>query len=435
MTQTFWLTASVLILLAMCFIVAPLVFHRSGRRAALDLRNQNLLAYRTRIAELDVEYEAGNVDEETYQQLKDDLAGAILDDVPDADQGVVDKVPEGVRGRKDAVAFVMASLVAIPVASVLLYQEWGAKAAVEQFRAMQQMSAEAGAGGMAAAIPDLAARLRDRLEASPENPEGWGMLARTYMQMEQYADAAWAYQRLAENIAADSPFRSVALGLSAQARFFDSQGEVTPAVRNSIDEALALNPDEVNALGLLAFSAFHKGDFEGAIRHWERVAEVEPDHPRIADIRQGIARAYQELGREAPTPVASIQPSEDEAGSAGVTVRVELAGAFVDDIPRDAILFLFAREAGAAANSPPLAVARLPAAELPTVVRLDDRYVMRPGARVSTASEVMVAARISRSGNAMPEAGDWQGALKSPVAVSNKEQPLTTLLIDQQLTN
>jgi cytochrome c-type biogenesis protein CcmH len=435
MIDMFWITSAVLILVALAFVAYPLFSYEPGKRAETDVRNQNLLAYRTRMAELDADYDAGNVDEETYQQLKDELAGAMLDDVPDADQGVVNTAPEEGRGRRGAVAIVMASLVAIPVASVLLYQQWGAKAGVEQFRAMQQMSAQGG-GGMAE-IPELAERLRDRLEASPDNPEGWGMLARTYMQMEQYADAAWAYQRLAANLEADSPFRAVSLGLAAQAGFFDSQGEITPTVRNRIDEALAINPDEVNALGLLAFSAFHKSDFEEAIRHWERIVEVEPDHPRIADIRQGIERAYQELGREAPAAVASAQPPPDEAeaGSAGVTVRVELADAFADDIPRDAILFLFAREAGAAANSPPLAVARLAAADLPAVVRLDDRYAMRPSARVSAVSEVMVAARVSRSGNAMPQAGDWQGSLESPIAVSNTELPPTTLIIDQLLTD
>jgi cytochrome c-type biogenesis protein CcmH len=434
MIDIFWITAAVLILVALAFVAYPLLSYKAGKRAETDVRNQNLLAYRTRMAELDAEYEAGNVDEETYQQLKDELAGAMLDDVPDADRGVINTTPAEGRGRKGAVAIVMASLVAIPVASVLLYQQWGAKAGVEQFHAMQQMSAQGGSGSMAQ-ISDLAAQLRDRLEASPDNPEGWGMLARTYMQLEEYKDAAWVYHRLAEQLEGDDPFRAVALGLSAQARFFDSQGEVTLSVQETIDEALAINPDEVNSLGLLAFSAFHKGNFEEAIRHWERITEVAPEHPRIADIRQGIERAYQELGREAPAPVAGTQPEQEEAGSAGITVRVELADAFIGDIPQDAILFLFAREAGAAENSPPLAVARLSASDLPTVVRLDDRYAMRPSAKVSSVSEVIVAARVSRSGNAMAQAGDWQGALKSPVAVSSKEQPLTTLVIDQQLTN
>ena len=432
MIDTFWITTAVLILVALAFVAYPLFSYKPGKRAETDVRNQNLLAYRTRMAELGGDYEAGNVDEETYQQLKDELAGAMLDDVPDADEGIVNTAPREGRGRGGAVAIVVTSLVAIPVASVLLYRQWGAKAGVEQFRVMQQMS---GQGGDMAEVSDLTAQLRDRLEASPDNPEGWNMLARTYMQIEQYADAAWAYQKLAGSLEADSPSRAVSLGMSAQAGFFDSQGEITLTVRNRIDEALAINPDEVNALGLLAFTAFRNGDFEEAIHRWERIVEIEPDHPRTEDIRQGIETAYQELGREAPVAVVSSQSGQDKSGSAGVTVRVELAEAFTDDIPRDAILFLFARESGVAANSPPLAVARLPAADLPAVVRLDDRYAMRPSVKVSAASEVMVAARISRSGNAMPQTGDWQGSLESPLAVSNNEQSPTTLVIDQQLKN
>ena len=85
MTQTFWLTAAVMIILALAFVIAPLFFHRSGRRAELDLRNQNLLAYRSRMAELDREFEAGAMDEDSYRQLREELAGSMLDDVPDAD--------------------------------------------------------------------------------------------------------------------------------------------------------------------------------------------------------------------------------------------------------------------------------------------------------------------------------------------------------------
>ncbi len=423
MTQTFWLTAAVLILLALTFVIAPLFFHRSGRRAELDLRNQNLLAYRSRMAELEREFDSGAMDEDSYRQLREELAGSMLDDVPDADRGVLDS-PEQAKGGKSSVAVVLASLVIIPAAAVFLYQQWGALDDVEQFRAMQEMMAAD--GDRLGQMRELTAQLRERLEENPDNTDGWAMLGRSYMRLEQYGDAAWAFERLAGSIDGDNNGKAVAWGLSAQAQFFLSRGGMTPEVSATIEKARSLNPDEVNSLGLLGIHAFSQENYEEAIRYWERIAEVAPDHPQIGSIRQGIEQAYQRLGREAPAREESV------ASGPGVTVRVEIAEAFRDEVPEDTTVFVLARNAEGG-GGPPLAVARLTAGQLPADVRLDDRFSMSPQAKLSDASEVRVQARLSRSGNARPQAGDWEGQLDEPVPVNGDGADPVTLVIDTRL--
>ncbi|MDK8463970.1 c-type cytochrome biogenesis protein CcmI [Marinobacter sp. SS13-12] len=424
MTQTFWLTAAVMIVLALAFIIAPLFFHRSGRRAELDLRNQNLMAYRSRMSELDREYESGAMDEDSYRQLKEELAGSMLDDVPDADRGMLESPAQVNKGGKSSVAVVLASLVIIPAAAVFLYQQWGALDDVEQFRSMQEMMAAD--GDRLGQMQKLTAQLRERLEENPDNTEGWAMLGRTYMRLEQYSDAAWAFERLAGSIDDDDNGKAVAWGLSAQAQFFLSQGGMTPQVTETIEKARALNPDEVNSLGLLGIYAFSQEDYEGAIRYWERIVDVAPDHPQIGSIRQGIEQAYQRLGREAPADDAAV------ASGPGVTVRVEIAESFRNEVPDDTTLFVFARRAEGQ-GGPPLAVARLTAGQLPTDVRLDDRFNMSPDSKLSDAGEVRVQARLSRSGTARPQAGDWEGELDQPVAVTGNEADPVTLVIDTRL--
>ncbi|KPQ02485.1 c-type cytochrome biogenesis protein CcmI [Marinobacter sp. HL-58] len=423
MTQTFWLTSALLIILALAFIVAPLFFHRSGRRAELDLRNQNLLAYRSRMAELDQEYEAGAMDEESYRQLREELAGSMLDDVPDADRGILES-PAQVKGGKSTVVVVLASLLVVPAAAVFLYQQWGAMDDVEQFRDMQEMAAAD--GDRLGQMQELTAQLRERLEANPENTDGWAMLGRTYMRLEEFSDAAWAFEQLADNIEDDDNGKAVAWGLSAQAQFFGGQGDMSPEVSEAIEKARALNPDEVNALGLLGIYAFGQENYEEAIEYWERIAEVAPDHPQIGSIQRGIEQAYERLGREAPA-------GDTEAASGpGVTVRVEIDETFRDDIPEDTTLFVLARSASGQ-DGPPLAVARLTAGQLPTDVRLDDRFNMSPDNKLSDASEVRVQARLSRSGNARAQAGDWEGQLDDPVPVTADNADPATLVIDTQL--
>ena len=57
----------------------------------------------------------------------------------------------------------------------------------------------------------------------------------------------------------------------------------------------------------------------------------------------------------------------------------------------------------------PLAVLRIPAGELPKEFTLDDSMAMAPGAKLSGAAAVIVEARVSRSGNALPQPGDFAG--------------------------
>lgn len=423
MTQTFWLTAAVLIVLALAFVLAPVFLNRSGRRAEMDLRNQNLLAYRSRMVELDREFEAGALDEESYQQLREELAGSMLEDVPDAERGVIDS-PARAKGGRSAIIIAIASLAIIPAAAVVLYGHWGAIDDVEEFRAMQEIMAAD--GDRRGQMQELTTQLRERLEDNPENTRGWAMLGRSYMRIEQYEDAAWAFKRLAESIEDDENGKAVAWGLSAQAAFFLSQGELNPEVSNAIEKARSLNPDEVNSLGLLGIHAFSQQNFEEAIRYWERIVSVAPNHPQIASIRDGIEQAYQRLGREMP------QGQQSEVSAAGVTVRVEIDEAFRGDIPGDTTLFVLARRSDVQ-GGPPLAVARLTAEQLPMEIRLDDSFSMSAGAKLSEAGEVRLQARLSRTGNASPQAGDWQGTVDQPVPVVEGEGEPVTLVIDTQL--
>ena len=93
----------------------------------------------------------------------------------------------------------------------------------------------------------------------------------------------------------------------------------------------------------------------------------------------------------------------------GATIagRVDVAPVLSAKIAPDDTLFIFAR----AVDGPrmPLAVLRLSARELPKSFTLDDSMGMAPGARLSAAQAVVVEARVSKSGNALPQSGDLSG--------------------------
>lgn len=418
MTTTFWFAAAAMIALALAFIIAPALIHRSRDRADNEVRQQNLIAYRGRMAELDDDYRAGSIDSDTYGQLRDELAGSMLDDV-----AASPSVASVHSRRGGAWLLAMACVLIVPVLAVLLYQHWGALGQVEQWQTMKQMVANR--DGRAEDVGKLADQLNERLKADPDNPQGWGLLGQTYMNLERYADAAQAFEQLARLEAAAPEQAASAWGLVAQARFFANQGTMTPTVSRAVDRARTLNPDEVNALGLLGISAFDQQDYQTAIKYWERIAKVAPDHPQLLAIRKGIIAAYTRLGR--PVPADSAAAVSDR----GVTVEVDMAPDLAGQIPDDTTLFVFARQPDR--QGPPLAIARLTAADLPARVRLNDALSMAPTARISSADQVLVTARLSRSGKAMPQSGDWQGSLGKAVKVGSDPETVNRLVIDHQI--
>ena len=77
----------------------------------------------------------------------------------------------------------------------------------------------------------------------------------------------------------------------------------------------------------------------------------------------------------------------------------------------------------------PLAIQRLQVKDLPAKFRLDDAMAMTPAAKISNFAEVVVGARVSKSGNAMPQTGDLQGISK---AVKTGATGIS-VVIDQQI--
>ena len=299
MPTTFWLSLALLVVLALVFVLQPFVFHRR-RTPVTDRRVQNLNTYRSRLRELEQERDDGLLDESSFETLRDELELSLLRDVDPEEEP---EAQAGHQGRRSLAVMTVLLCVAIPVGAFLLYDELGARQAVAQFRDMQQMR-----GGEVTRqdVESMVEGLRQRLENEPDNPQGWAMLARSYMQLERHDAAARAYRGLAKALERSGEGGAAsAWGLRAQALFVSNDGEITSEVEAAIDRARERNPDEINALSIMGIKAFRDGDFRQAVEHWERILEVAPDHPQADSIREGIAAAYNQLGEPVPSDLRS----------------------------------------------------------------------------------------------------------------------------------
>jgi len=77
----------------------------------------------------------------------------------------------------------------------------------------------------------------------------------------------------------------------------------------------------------------------------------------------------------------------------------------------------------------PLALVKKQVRDLPITFTLDDSMAMSPTAKLSDHGQVIVGARISRSGSPMPQPGDLE-ALSPPVQLGSTG---TSLTIDRRL--
>ena len=110
----------------------------------------------------------------------------------------------------------------------------------------------------------------------------------------------------------------------------------------------------------------------------------------------------------APGAASPAQSVASAGGAVAVRGEVVLAEALRGKVPAGLTLFIIAKSV----NSPgaPVAILRLTTGSWPVSFQLDDTQAMMPGRNLSTAGPVTIEARTSKSGQAMPAPGDFQGA-------------------------
>ena len=284
------------------------------------------------------------------------------------------------------------------------YDARAAKAVAQEHTNTAAASGMPDATQLAAMVEKLAARLK----AEPEDVKGWSMLGRVQLVRGLPAEAVTAYQQALALRTDDASLLTdyaEALGMKNGRTL---AGEPTKL----LNRALMLDPNHGKALALAGSAAFERSDYASAITLWEKLLAVSPPEAEFAaQVRASVAEARQLAGQTpqaaaAPVPVPPPAPATAPA-TASVSGKVTLAPALSARAAPDDTVFIVAR----ASEGPrvPLAVLRRQVKDLPISFTLDDSLAMAPTMKLSNFSKVIVIARISKSGQAMPVAGDITG--------------------------
>lgn len=395
----FWLAAGLLLLVALAFLLIPVL---RGRKAQTeeDRTALNVALYQERLAELQGQQAAGVLTAEQWQAGQAEAARELL-----ADTEGVSADPALERRARLGKALPLIAALLVPFAGLGLYMHWGASQQLAELENSRELT-----------IGDMTAKLERAVQDDPKSAESWYFLGRIYMVQERASDAAAAFEH-AVGIAGRAP---ELLGQWAQALYFANQKQWSAQMQALTDEALKVDPQEVTSLGLLGIAAFEDERFAEAIDYWQRLVVLMPaEDPSRQSIQGGIERAREQLQ-------AAGQPVPDEVvnkSMALIRVSVDLAPELKAKVqPGDAV-FVFAR----AVSGPPmpLAVKRLTVADLPAKVELSDKDAMMEQLKLSSFAEVQLVARVSQAGVATQ--GEWIGR-GQPIASGTGE--LQQLLID-----
>jgi cytochrome c-type biogenesis protein CcmH len=396
----FWIVGALAVVLVLALLFRP--FWWKASTTGVSRRQLNAAIYREQMLRLERDRAENMIAEADYVQARAELQRRVIDDTHASDDSASLRAP-----KKTMLALGLG----LPIATIALYALLGSPATLDANGPQRAATAQD--------MNRLVEGLAKKLESDPGNLQGWAMLARSYKMLGRNAEAEQAFVRAGAFLDNDAQLLAIYAELAAS----NANGNFSGRPTQLIEKALRVDPTNAMAQWLAGAAAFRSNQFDAAIRIWERLTpQVEPDSDDARMLQESLAAAYAALGKTAPqapgkTPATANanngtapSPPAKAGVAANVSGVVELDAVLkAKAAPGDTVLVI-ARVPG---TRMPVAVLRTSASALPLQFTLDDSLSMSPQARISTATEVEVEARISKSGMAQAEAGDLISAVQT----------------------
>ena len=379
--------AALLVLLVLAMLLRPL-WRAPKATTSVDRQAANLDIFRDQLRELESDRDQCLLAGADFEQARDELQKRLLDDV--VLQPETSSRPTPVRpGRKTALAL----LVLIPLTAAVAYGMLGNPRALDPAQTQARVTPQQ--------IESMLGKLVDKLKANPDDAQGWVMLARSYKVLGRFTDAAEAYSHGGALVESDPALLADYAEVLGQSQ----GGKLAGQPEALIAKALALDPDEPQALFLAGAAATDRNDFSAVAEHWGRLLlQLQPGSEEAKSLGAAVDKAREIIAQQGGKAAQAPAP---EAISGEVTLSGQLAArAKPDDL-----LFVFAR----ADEGPrmPLAVLRVRVAELPLTFRFDDTMALPGGKKISDYKTVSVEARVAKAGQAQTSSGDLFGSVKA----------------------
>jgi cytochrome c-type biogenesis protein CcmH len=426
---------------ALAFVLVPLLGSRNPDRhplrKALTDDTSNVAIFRAQKAEIEGDFAGALISADERDHALAELSMRVASEVK-GDAASIDRASAAHNVISRTVwIFATLAVVAIPLSAVLLYATLGSPQLISGIasvanaanapNAANAKGANSGAAPVAGTSPEVSDKqilamvdsLAEKMQQNPGDPKGWILLARSQNALGRYPDASKSYERAAALLPNDAQV----LADYADVAAMNQEGRFDGKPLTLIKQALQADPNNMKALALAGTAEMRLGNKAQSLKHWQKLKTLvakDSDDARevdsiIAEVKGAsegkplLPPSAQSAPSAQPSPPTVSPPAATVSGagktiSGSVTITPELAAKI---LPGDT-LFVFAR----AVNGPkmPLAIVRVPAPKAwPFQFSLDDSMAMASGMNLSAFPEVTIEARISKSGNAQPQAGDLVG--------------------------
>ena len=381
----------VLIIVGVLLLVLP-ILRQPTSSDSLDRDQQNISIAREKKSVLVEQLASDEMTQEEYEAALADLEASLALDLER--QQTLESNSQGGQWAVWAIA------IAVPVVSIIMYLQLGSIEVIENpdlAKPREAIAQSPHGQGNNPTIEEMIAQLKAHLVENPDDARGWFMMGRTMMAQQQFDQAVTAFQR-SYDLSKDAPDPSIMLALAdslAMTRNRDMTGEPEELVL----EALKLSPNDVTALWLAGLSAEQGGRYREAYDHWTKLIPLlSADPGSTAEVQTLIARLR---AQHPDLPEATQQLA---VASTGLNVAVTLDAQMMSQVAADDLVFIYAK----AASGPPmpLAAKRLKVSDLPIQVTLSDNDAMMPQMKMSSFDQIIVGARVSKTGNPIAQAGD-----------------------------
>ena len=396
MSVIFYLLALLLAVLAVWLIV-PVIL-RGSRSESSDRRQENIEVAKQRLAELKQRESTGEVDPVDAAQIREEIETELYRDV----HNLTDSAETVANSSTGAVKWVaIAVSIFVPLGAGGLYLLVGEPSGVSikpapGVAAVQESEQE---GVDAQDLEQLTQRLMTHLATNTNDALGWSTLGQLFVAQQRYAEAAGAYKKVRE-LQGDS---AEYLVREADARAMANDGVLQGQPEALILAALEIEPDNTGGLWLAGLAAGERGEVEVAMEYWQRAEKTTDNEEMLNQLRQLIEVGTAELARVGQ----SASGEGDQTAAPVIKVQVSIESSILSQIDPDDTVFIIAR----AFNGPPapLAAVKRQVKDLPISLDLDDSLAMLPNLNISSFEQVLVIARVSRSGTAQSQSGDFFG--------------------------
>lgn len=426
----FYIFALVLVLVALLFVIIPLL--KARKQQKIELSNANVI--KQRILELEQEVEEGLIDEEEKDATIKELKLALVEETPD-----IEYQPQ-ISTASSSKLLILLGLPALLMGAWVYYdanQLGGLVQFKQSMRDVDEIRNKLQEDGGNNLNPNdfakLALSIRNSLRENPDDAQGWSYLALVSTSIGRVDEGIAAYEKALDLAPQDDALRfkyAETLMISGSENGLNNS-------KRQLSYLINKQPENRNYRLLMTLVAIQLQELELALANFDLIK----DQLR-SDLQfyQSLVSGLNDIGAGLETDIESItgntvnsdanqHPEVDDVSQ--ILVDINVSDALKAKVPANAYLVVFAQNADSESRAP-LAVTRLNLSELPTSVSLSDNDAMIKDMNLSSADSINVSARISKDQDVTPKSGDLEGSITNIQLLKGRKMQVS-VLIDKEL--